>query len=46
MRRLIEFLASANIRPVIALRMYQYYGDDAFQLGFGIGGILPYLVCL
>ena len=24
MRRLIEFLASANIRPVIALRMYQY----------------------
>ena len=32
MRRLIEFLASANIRPVIALRMYQYYGDDALQL--------------
>ena len=31
-RRLIEFLASANIRPVIALRMYQYYGDDALQL--------------
>lgn len=28
MRRLIEFLASANIRPVIALRMYQYYGDE------------------
>ena len=32
MRRLIEFLASANIRPVIALRMYQYYGDVALQL--------------
>ena len=32
MRRLIEFLASANIRPVIALRMYQYYGDNALQL--------------
>ena len=32
MRRLIEFLASANIRPVIALRMYQYYGDEALQL--------------
>ena len=31
MRRLIEFLASANIRPVIALRMYQYYGMMRFS---------------
>ena len=40
MRRLIEFLASANIRPVIALRMYQYYGDEALQLALvpGLGG--------
>lgn len=31
LRRLIEFLAAASIRPVIAVRMYQYYGDKALE---------------
>lgn len=32
LRRLIEFLAAAAIRPVVAMRMYQYYGDKALEL--------------
>ena len=32
MRRLIEFLASANIRPVIALRMYPMYSPYGKRL--------------
>lgn len=32
LRRLIEFLAAAAIRPVVAMRMYQFYGDNALEL--------------
>ena len=32
LRRLIEFLAAGSIRPVIAVRMYQYYGECALEL--------------
>lgn len=32
LRRLIEFLAAASIRPVVAVRLYQYYGDRALEL--------------
>ena len=32
LRRLIEFLAAASIRPVVAVRLYQYYGDKALEL--------------
>lgn len=31
LRRLIEFLAAASIRPVVGVRMYQYYGDKALE---------------
>ncbi len=32
LRRLIEFLAAASIRPVVAMRMYQFYGDKSLEL--------------
>lgn len=32
LRRLIEFLAAAGIRPAIAMRMYQFHGDSALAL--------------
>ena len=32
LRRLIELLAAASIRPVVAVRMYQFYGDQAMEL--------------
>ena len=32
LRRLIELLAAASIRPVVAVRMYQFYGDKAMEL--------------
>ena len=32
LRRLIEFLATAEIRPVVAARAYQAYGDRALEL--------------
>lgn len=32
MRRLIEFLCENGCRPVVAMRMFQYYGNDAILL--------------
>ncbi len=32
MRSLMEFLAKAQLPPILALRMYRYYGDDALEL--------------
>lgn len=32
MRSLMEFLGSAGIAPVYALRLYRYYGDDALDV--------------
>ena len=32
LRRLIELLAAASIRPVVAVRMYQYFGDRAMGM--------------
>ncbi len=31
MRSLMEFLASAGIAPLMALRLYRFYGDDALE---------------
>ena len=31
-RMLMEFVCSFGLRPVLALRMYRYYGDDALNL--------------
>lgn len=31
-RMLMEFVCSFGLRPVLALRMYKYYGDDALNL--------------
>ena len=31
-RRLMEFVCSFGLRPVLAMRMYKYYGDDALEL--------------
>ena len=31
-RRLMEFVCSFSLRPVLAMRMYQYYGDEALKL--------------
>ncbi len=32
MRRLMEFICSFGLRPILAMRMYKYYGDDALEL--------------
>lgn len=32
MRTLMEFLGSAGLAPVLALRLYRYYGDDALKV--------------
>lgn len=32
MRMLMEFLGGAGIAPVLALRLYRYYGDDALEM--------------
>ena len=31
-RRLMEFVCSFGLRPILAMRMYKYYGDDALNL--------------
>ena len=31
-RRLMEFICSFDLRPVLAMRLYQYYGDKALEL--------------
>ena len=31
-RMLMEFVCSFGLRPVLAMRLYKYYGDDAVQL--------------
>lgn len=31
MRLLMEFLASAELPPILALRLYRYYGDEAME---------------
>lgn len=31
-RMLMEFVCSFGLRPILALRMYKYYGDEAIQL--------------
>lgn len=31
-RRLMEFVCSFGLRPVLAMRMYKYYGDNALEL--------------
>ena len=31
-RRLMEFICSFELRPVLAMRLYQYYGDKALEL--------------
>lgn len=32
MRTLMEFLGSAGLAPILALRLYRYYGDDALEV--------------
>ncbi len=32
MRSLMEFLGSAGLAPVLALRLYRYYGDEALEV--------------
>lgn len=32
MRRLMEFICSCGLRPVLAMRMYKFYGDGALEL--------------
>ena len=32
MRRLMEFICSFGLRPILAIRMYKFYGDDALEL--------------
>ena len=32
MRRLMEFICSFGLRPILAMRMYKFYGDDALEL--------------
>jgi exodeoxyribonuclease V alpha subunit len=32
MRRLMEFICSYGLRPVLAMRLYKYYGDSALEL--------------
>ena len=31
-RRLMEFICSFGLRPILAMRMYKYYGDEALEL--------------
>ena len=31
-RRLMEFICSFELRPILAMRLYQYYGDKALEL--------------
>ena len=31
-RRLMEFVCSFGLRPILAMRMYKFYGDDALNL--------------
>lgn len=31
-RRLMEFVCSFGLRPILAMRMYKYYGDEALEL--------------
>ncbi len=31
-RRLMEFVCSFGLRPILAMRMYKYYGDEALNL--------------
>ena len=31
-RRLMEFVCSFGLRPILAMRMYKFYGDDALSL--------------
>ena len=32
MRRLMEFVSSFGLRPILAMQMYKYYGDEALEL--------------
>lgn len=32
MRRLMEFICSFGLRPILAIRMYRYYGDSAMKI--------------
>ena len=32
LRRLMEFVCSFGLRPILAMRMYKYYGDKALEL--------------
>ena len=32
MRRLMEFICSCSLRPILAMRMYKYYGEEALEL--------------
>ena len=32
MRRLMEFICSFGLRPVLAIRLYRYYGDSAMKI--------------
>jgi len=32
MRRLMEFICSCGLRPILAMRMYKFYGDEALEL--------------
>ena len=32
MRRLMEFVCSFGIRPILAMRLYKFYGDKALEL--------------
>ena len=41
MRRLIEYLSSYSIRPVLAIRLYRYYGKEAFR----VLNSNPYVIC-
>ena len=31
-RRLMEYICAAGLRPILALRMYRYYGEEALEL--------------
>lgn len=32
MRRLMEYICSFNLRPILAIRLYRYYGDSAIAI--------------
>jgi len=42
MRRLMEFICSFGLRPVLAMRMYRFYGDRALELLRGNPYILTF----